>query len=323
MRVADTSYVVIGSIVLFSLTTPCRAATNSSLEIVLGVKDDGKATEQWLTMLRKRLPPSEYSALAMTEKQLSAAESKWAELIRSREALWNGRQDSLATTFAPAKPPARVLVVMGNRGGDDAFTHDAITIGLDLSALQSTYGDAGLPENLKRIDRFFNHEYTHLMQKAWLADHPYEAGSPLRATLLDIWLEGLGNYHSLSDSWRSTPGRSSKVTEVLAVLEPRFVARLSALACASSDGTKPLMRDLSTGPFEKKWGALPVALWLEAEASSDPEALRRFVLGGPDGVWDLAQRHLSEPLRNVFKEARLAASMCSNRSEEVAPADSP
>ena len=38
-----------------------------------------------------------------------------------------------------------------------------------------------------------------------------------------------------------------------------------------------------------------------------------LVVAGPDGVWDLAERHLPEALRPVLREARLADSLCAGR----------
>lgn len=294
------------------------AEEGAGLQLVLGVTSEGRATDQWLAMLRKRLPDPEYSELATSVKELSDEERKWAELIGAKAADWERRRDGLASPFAPIEPPAHVVIVMGNRGGQDAFTHDAATIGFDLSALYSVYGDALLPDNTGRINRFFDHEYTHLLQKGWLADHhPYDGSSPLRAALLDIWLEGLGHHHSLSDRWRATGGMHSKAArEALTVLEPRFAARLAALACASWETAGPLLEDLSQGRFEAKWGALPAALWLEAEASGDRGALRRFVQAGPDGVWELAARHLPDPLGKVVTEARRSAAVCSQTGDE-------
>ncbi|MGH9868045.1 MAG: hypothetical protein ACREAA_07780 [Candidatus Polarisedimenticolia bacterium] len=290
---------------VYILSLVVLSSSGSHLEVVVGVDDKGRATDQWLKMLGR-------SGTAAMEKKLSSAEQAWADLIHSRLDVWNDRRGVLAGPFDPIGPPERALIVMGNRGGNDAFTHDPTTMGFDLSALQSAYGDATVPENRRRIDRFFDHEYTHLMQKAWLVDHPYPAQTPLRAALLDIWLEGLGNYRSLSDRWRAADGKASPATlETLAVLEPRLVARMSALACADADAAAPLTTDLSEGKFEAKWGALPAALWLEGEVSGDPQALRRFVLAGPDGIWDLAARRLPGPLRDVLAEARTAAAMCS------------
>jgi hypothetical protein len=139
-------------------------------------------------------------------------------------------------------------------------------------------------------------------------------GTPLRYALADIWAEGLGNYRSLSGRWKALGGRRSEASAArLAELEPRFVARLAALACATPQRGEALMADLSWGRFDRKWGALTAALWLEEEPGEPGEALRRLVVAGPDGVWDLADRHLPGALRPVLREARVADSLCAGR----------
>ncbi len=218
-------------------------------------------------------------------------------------------------SLQPIAPPVEVLIVLGNRGTSDAFTHDPTTIGFNLAALQAGYGGAGLGENGDRIDRFFRHEFVHLLQKAWLSVHPWVADSPVRSALLEIWAEGLGNYYSLSDRWMSQDGaRSAAAASALAELEPRFVARLSALACTSPEAAAPLTADLSWGRFDQKWGALTAALWLEAEQKRSAAALRDFFRTGPGAVWDLADRHLPDALGAVLDEARAAETLCSGRA---------
>jgi hypothetical protein len=64
------------------------------------------------------------------------------------------------------------------------------------------------------------------------------------------------------------------------------------------------------GPFDRKWGALPAALWLDEEVHRSPEAMRQYILAGPDGIWDLADRHLPAELRVVLREARDLATLC-------------
>src|SRR5690606_11115241 len=184
-------------------------------------------------------------------------------------------------------------------------------IGFDLAAMQRVYGDAGQPGAGERLDRFFRHEYIHLLQHAWWQQHPYTMETPLRRALAEIWAEGLGNYFSLSQRWQSHNGTLSATTrETLTALEPRFVARLAALACAEPAAAQALTADLSRGRFDRKWGALTTALWLEAEAAHDAQALRAFVTAGPDGIWDLAARHLSGDLARTLDEARAAADLC-------------
>ena len=299
------------SLLLVAMSWADAHAADPVLRVVVGVTDSGDATQQWLSMLRRRLADAPYDSVARLRRPLSSSDSAWVALIRSRVPEWERELPALARTFAPIVPPGRVAIVLGNRGANDAFTHDQVTIGFDLAALFAEYGDPDTDENSERIDRLFRHEYVHLLQKAWLAEHPYDAGSPLRVALADIWAEGLGNYYSMSTRWRATNGTpSGAATRALETLEPRFAARLAALACAAPAQASGLMRDLSWGRFDQKWGALTPALWLEAEASVSDEALRRFVLAGPDGVWALAARHLPEALRSVVREAGAAAALC-------------
>jgi hypothetical protein len=289
-------------------------AQEPALRVVSGVTPEGRATGQWLVMVRKRLPDARYDSVASIRKPLTPEERAWDALIRSRAGAWEREIAAVAEAYRPVAPPAGVLIVLGNRGAEDAFTHDPTTIGFDLAALQVNYGDAGLPENADRMDRFFRHEYTHLMQKAWWVMYPSAMDTPLRHALADIWAEGLGNFRSLSGRWKSVGGRRSEASAArLAELEPRFVARLAALACATPEHAAALTADLSWGRFDRKWGAFTAALWLEEEPGDPDEALRNLVVAGPDGVWDLAERHLPEALRSVLREARLADSLCAGR----------
>ena len=301
--------------VLAFLTTVARAGpADSTLQVVSGTTDAGDATDQWLAMLRKRLSPAEYDSVARLRKLRTVGEQAWAALIQSRIASWEREIPALAAPFHPVSPPGRVLIVLGNRDGGDAFTHDPTTIGFDLAELAANYGVADQPQNPALIDRLFRHEFTHLLQKAWLPTHPWLADSPLRAALLDIWLEGLGNYYSLSERWRGEDGRRPEAAQrALASLEPRFVTRLAALACADPDKAGALLAGSSSGPLDRKWGAMPAALWLEEDQEASPMALRNFIVAGPAGVWALADRHLPESLRLVLTEAQVADSLCTSR----------
>ena len=252
----------------------------------------------WQQMIHRLSGPE---ATASTET--TDAQAAWVSLIRERSHHWQTEMEALAANYAPVPGPEVASIVIGNGGGEDAFTHDPVTIGFDVARLHAEYGDATLPENRARIDRFFRHEYTHLLQKAWLREHPYDASTPLRAALLGVWAEGLGNYYSLSEKWR---GDSETAATARAELEPRLIARLAALACASGDDARALTAGLSMGRFDRKWGALPVALWLEA----DPAAIRELVLAGPDGVWTLAERNLPENSQAILRETRAAAQLC-------------
>ena len=304
---------LIGLIVLVTQFVPAPLGGQGAprLGVVVDIGDDGTAGHSWLAILRSRLSDSAYSAIMDARRPLTAPERRWAQLIRARALEWAGEIESLATSFAPIRAPSSVMIVLGNRGGEDAFVHDRRTIGFDLAALERNYGGAGLPENAARIDRFFRHEYVHLLQKGWLDAHPAASATPIDRALADIWAEGLGNFYSLSSRWRAPGGGlSDHARRTLATLEPRFVARLAALTCASPAVTASLMTDLSAGPFAEKWGALPAALWLAGETADSAGALRRFVAAGPPGVWALAERRMDPGLSVVLGEIRAVAARC-------------
>lgn len=301
-------------VLCFLLLGPAGAfAAPASLTAVPGVDDAGHATALWQEMIRKRLPEERFEAIEHLEKPFTAGEAAWAGLVRSRLETWEAEIPALTRVFRPLPAPD-ARIVLGNRGGDDGFTHAAHTIGFDLERLDFAYGDATAAENIDRIDRIFRHEYTHLLQKAWLAEHPYAVESPLQAAILGTWLEGAGNYYSMSERWRATKGMpSAKAGKTLAILAPRFVARLAALACASDEDGDRLMADLSRGRFDRKWGALTVALWIEQDASISEDALRNFVLAGPEGVWAFAERHLPAAMKPILDEIKTAAAICNER----------
>lgn len=147
-----------------------------------------------------------------------------------------------------------------------------------------------------------------MLQRTWLDAHPWPLTTPADRALVEAWKEGLGNLHSLSARWRATDSAAAR--EALAELGPRFVARMAALACATPEAAARLTSDLSRGRFERKWGALPVALWLATEPGDPVATQRAFVAAGPAGVWDLAGRRLPGPLARALHESREAAERC-------------
>jgi hypothetical protein len=294
---------------LFVVGMSAQAEPAQRLQVIDGFTAGGEATPLWTSMIGRwwpdGIPPD-----VLARKPLTDAERAWADRIRARSAAWVLEIPALAANFTPIEAPDDVRIVIGHKGGRDAFTHDPRTIGFDVSELQAVYGDGATEENAARIDRFFRHEFVHLLQKAWLAQLPYTADTPLRVALKGIWLEGLGNYYSLSPKWRWRDGQASQsAKDTLGRLEPRVVARLAALGCGSAR-SGALNADLSEGPFTEKWGALPAALWLEAESAASEDALRKFVLAGPDGVWAMAERHLPAFQAVVLREVRAATAVC-------------
>jgi hypothetical protein len=79
----------------------------------------------------------------------------------------------------------------GNLAGEDAFVNADTTSCFDLSKLHSNYGSASTTANNDRIDRFFAHEFTHLLHKAWRKKHGLELKSPFEYALWECLTEGL------------------------------------------------------------------------------------------------------------------------------------
>lgn len=292
------------------LTLSSVAPPQPRVIVLSGSRSDGSATDLWLTILRRRLSRAQYDSVAGLRLARSAQEKDWARLVRARAGDWPRAAADLQALFDSTRVDS-VRVVLGDRGAEDAFTHDSLTLGMDLAALQRIYGDATRPENAELLDRLFRHEFVHVLQKRWLARHPVVPASPFETAVLDAWEEGLGNYYSLSTRWRPTGGlRSPAATKALEELEPGFAVRMSALACADSASAVPLLAGLSSGPFDRKWGALPVALWLQDEVRAEPEVLHWFAVMGPPAVWALAAHHLPDSLADTLAAARRRARSC-------------
>lgn len=296
------------SCVIFSGLEVLRAQdlqTNSQHEVVLalkpGVSGDGAVTPAWLEGLRYLRRQPDLNAGQFTAMPLSEAEAAWADLIRRNAAIWPGMIDSLRIAFRMITPPDTVTILIGNQGGEDAFMFEDKTICFDVNRLGRVYGSATEAANRERIDRFFAHEFTHVLHKAWRRDNPISLETPLDIALWECLTEGLGNYRSLSAKWLKGRGKLSEHAEaVLGRLQPAFVQRIAALRDAGEADAEALLEGLSMGPFEQKWGALTVALWLAQEAKGDEANLQSWVDAGPAGVLLLAEKYLPDELKSAL-----------------------
>jgi hypothetical protein len=217
--------------------------------------------------------------------------------MRARRDAWEQRIDALCVPFEGVQPPRTLTLVVGNQNGEDGFGLGEDVIYFDLSALARNYGAAGEPANAARLDRFFDHETTHVLHWRWARMHPQPVSTPLERALWAMAREGLGNLRSLSETWVGPAGDLTPLARAtLAELEPILVERLENLAHATTEEESALTAGLSWGPFRRKWGALPVALWLAEESRGDAQVLRSFVSSGAVGVLALAQRHLAPEL---------------------------
>ena len=268
-------------------------ASTPQLELRLGFGPDGAATPEW----RAAVETHTGTRPDWEPRAPSPEEEAWLALFRSRLAAWAARLPELCLPFEDVRPPATLALVLGNQHGEDGFGLGGDVIYFDLGALARNYGAASEAENAARLERFFDHEATHVLHWRWERTHPQPVETPLERALWAMAREGLGNLRSLSQKWVEPGGELTPLArETLAELEPILVERLEQLARASAAEEQALTAGLSWGPFRKKWGALPVALWLAEETRGDDRALRPFVAAGAPGVLALARRHLPPEL---------------------------
>jgi hypothetical protein len=286
------------------------AGEGQQLDVVLAIDPKGRPTRPWLDVIRDRVSADELAEIAATARPLMRDEQGWADLIGRIAPVWFAGVARLNAPFRSVKPPARTQIVLGHGGGDDAFGAPPDTMAFDLSALVKAYADHDEAARETLMSRLFSHEYTHLLAvpyldsigwtEAWAAVRPY------RYALRVLYNEGLGNLRSVeSDArWTMPSGKpTDRAREALARLTPILAQRLQALAAdPAPDVAKDLLRNISQGPFAGKWGALPIALWLAADTSFQPERIARWVEAGPPGTLRLAAAHADPAYAVVFEK---------------------
>jgi hypothetical protein len=255
-------------------------------------------TPEWTKALVTRMSKEKLDSLASIQRPLSPDECDWLKLIRTKTGLWNSLRDSLETPFGDIHVTDTINVLLGAFGVDDGFTFQYNTVCFDLTALQANYGSALLPENIERIDRLFAHEYTHLIHKTWVQERDYAIRTFKDSVLWECLYEGIGMYRSLTKKWLPQGDALPDMTRnTLEELYPVFVQRLIAVASSvnpSKAEKARLVSNLSRGPVHRKWGALPVAIWLALEANGDDTQLTSWLNKGPGAVIELAKKYLPD-----------------------------
>jgi hypothetical protein len=299
--------IVYSLIVLFVFATSHAGAqstfnsSSGSVEVKLGLEAGGAITDEWYLAIKDRIPKSDVDTIKATSKPLSDGERRWLDLIRRSAAGWSERRDMLHVPFAGIQLPEKIYILVGNQIGDDGFTFRNDTVCVDVGAMEKNYGDAGAEENRQRLIRLLDHEYTHLVHHEWIRRNPISLKTPLYRALRDLIVEGVGNYRSLSSKWIDPRGNLTKLAkDTLRELQPIFVDRLNRLSTADESVESELRKGLSRGPFNKKWGALTVALWLAQEAKGDDRKLARWIEKGPRGIIEMANRRLPKELKKKF-----------------------
>lgn len=278
-----------------------RFGGRTPIEVQLGVTKDGSISDTWHQAIKDRISKDALSEINSTRMPLSPAEIQWLKLVNDVAAEWTKRRGRLHLPFGTTKMPAKLYILAGNQIGDDGFTYRDNTICLDLAAFAKNYGDPTTKENADRILRMLDHEYTHLVHHAWIREHPISMETPYDRALRNLWVEGIGNYRSLSAKWVDNAGAlTPNARKTLAELQPIFVDRVTRLRTATPEFEDELTKGLSRGPFTKKWGALTVALWLAEETKGDDKKLAKWVESGPGGVIELSKLYLPAELLSGY-----------------------
>ncbi|MFC0771951.1 hypothetical protein [Terrimonas alba] len=294
----------------FSLfTTQLRSSPiyNHSKKDTIIVKDGfekERLSAIWKNALVTRISKEQLDSFSQLRREIVAGEIAWKKLIESKSRYWNSFRDSLAIPFSNLKLPDTIPVLLGLFGSDDGFTYGSQTVCLDLTALQTAYGSASLPENNNRIDRIFAHEYTHLLHKAWKQQHNLSLANFRDSILWECLYEGIGMYRSLNPKWIPIHGELPELSKKsLDNLYPVFVDRLITIeqnSLLTTEEKEQLNKNLSRGNVNQKWGAFPVAIWLSLVADSDDEKLQNWVNKGPVAVIELAKKYLPAELNQKF-----------------------
>ncbi|GIL39006.1 hypothetical protein [Roseiterribacter gracilis] len=283
------------NLLLFFLLTISSVATAAEVKIERGTTPGGLMTPAWKKAIRDRHEPAAFKALTKQLHPLQPDEIAWYNFVRAQIDEWRSKIPELDAPFAGVAPPKHLVVLLGNAGGDDGFTSGTDTICFDLADWRKNYGEAGTAANADRVRRILSHEYTHLLVARWSAKHPYARNTPYARAVYVLFNEGLGNYYSLTAQWRAKDGVLPDIAQAALTRNgPVLADRMQRLRTARVEEEAELTQGLSRGPFEQKWGAIPIALWLSREQSRNPDALRRFVAAGPAGVPAFIERNLQK-----------------------------
>ncbi len=266
-----------------------------------------KISPEWRSAIESRMSRRDLDSMTALRRPLTDEELEWKRLIESKAALWGHMRDSLAVPFGNETLDDTLYIMVGYMGRDDGFTFRYEAVCLDVTALNREYGSAALPENKPRIDRLFAHEFMHLLHKDWARRKNLRLTSFRDSVLWECLYEGVGMYRSLSQKWLPVDGVLPEISKkVLGELNPVFVERLTTIESSANLTEEEKVRlhsGLSRGPVNKKWGALPVGLWLALEANGKDENLAPWIDGGLESVIRLAKKYLSNEDKERFLRA--------------------
>jgi len=290
------------------------AAAARRVSVTVAIDRQGRATPQWIALIRDRIDANELAGVQMTARALSADDAHWIKLVQSVSPDWIRDAGRLDAPFRQGTPPATIAIFVGPEGGDDAFATAPNLIAFDLTALGNAFGNsdpAGWPA---LVGRLLSREYTRLRLDAHLADAgwtpQWAAKSPFLAALRTLYVQGLATLRGLEGdpAWVAADGTPSAVAGKLQdELVPVMLEKLKALSTAQpGPAADALLRDMTQGPLSRRWGVLPIALWLTADTGFDAGRIAAWVEGNPDGILELAAGQADDRYRRAFADLQAA-----------------
>lgn len=281
---------------------PATAAAGDvdvEFSVAVTIRNDGTATQLWSSGIEISIGSEAASRLAQERIPLTPQAKAWLEILREAVPLAEARGRDLADILE--LQPIDATIAVGNRGSSDGFGWVPDFIGINVQAFTETYGTPG-DGAVDRMARIVAHEYLHLLTYARYPDHSDRRRTPLDRALWTMFFEGIGDYVSVSSRWLPDEhgAYSAAAARVLPELEPVLVQRLESLAQADESRERELRAGISMGRFERKWGSLPVALWLHSEAKQcgERETLRMMLRLERDAVLPLAAKYVRPGLRS-------------------------
>lgn len=270
---------------------------NYTLIVELGIENE-KISKHWYDAISDRMNKQQLDSLKQVKRKLTEEEFQWHNLIQRKVKLWPQMIDSIKIPFGNINIDDTTYVLLGYLGNDDAFTFQSQTVCFDLTALNNAYGSALNSANFNRIDRFFAHEYTHLLSNEWARLNKLQISNYQDSILWECIYEGIGMYRSMSAKWFPVGDSLSEVAaKTFEKLYPEFTERMSTIFTSETLTEKEkeaLHKNLSRGSMTQKWGALPVGVWLALESNDDDKNLIPWIDKGPDAVLLLAKKYLPE-----------------------------
>jgi len=285
-------------------------ALSRRVSVTVAIDRQGRATPQWIALIRDRIDANELAGVQMSARAMSADDAHWIKLIQAGSSDWIKDAGRLDAPFRQGTPPATIAIFVGAEGGDDAFATAPNLIAFDLAALGNAYGNsdpAGWPAV---VGRLLSREYMHLRLDAYLADAEWTpewaAKSPFLAALRTLYVQGLATLRGIEGDpfWVAADGTpSADARKILDELVPVMVEKLKALSTApAGPAADALLHDMTHGPLTRRWGVLPIALWLAGDTGFDAGRIAAWVEGNPDGILQLAAGQADNKYRRAFTD---------------------